>query len=499
MKLRILASPSTSKFGPIGITGVPANEGTYGILMFNQKVGETLDWSDDLISSGSLNHGDRPVRHIRFLEHDATAFPSCARYYPLSNVIVGQGRYPDPIQISMLRIKCITPKGSKTEIAHSGPLWFADAMCPDFEETYPTTENFRYRNTYTLRCGAISQSIAWYQVQYIEYDKNTGLTRNRFYPYTRVERHENGFQYRVSLDNKPWGSWQSVPYRFDLSGVPPVTKVNSLPKSWNDYYLLKRSFPTVLMHDEETFGDLVRRCANNARTISSNMLENVREIANIAKTLREIRNLAKGKLDLKKLSSGYLMAKYGPYLTYRDLSAASDDIFERLGREAREVSFSRARETVQIRKDILGMPVILDVVYNYKIYYKTYPAIFTGFSTFLNDAGLAPSLKNLWDLVPFSFVVDWMTQTSAYFDSVDANAYWRKHDIVGVTYSKKSFYRDVDLDYFYHGLNFASPVTLCEYERVTEDYPHHSVYFENTPRIFNNYVELAALIVRNRT
>lgn len=44
-------------------------------------------------------------------------------------------------------------------------------------------------------------------------------------------------------------------------------------------------------------------------------------------------------------------------------------------------------------------------------------------------AGLLPSLGAIWDLVPFSFVVDWVTNLGARFDSVDTNAMLLAFDV----------------------------------------------------------------------
>jgi hypothetical protein len=42
----------------------------------------------------------------------------------------------------------------------------------------------------------------------------------------------------------------------------------------------------------------------------------------------------------------------------------------------------------------------------------------------LNAAGMVPTLSNLWDLVPFSFVVDWFTQMGDRIKAVDDQLLW---------------------------------------------------------------------------
>jgi hypothetical protein len=88
--------------------------------------------------------------------------------------------------------------------------------------------------------------------------------------------------------------------------------------------------------------------------------------------------------------------------------------------------------------------------------------------------GLAPTLGRLWDLVPYSFAVDWLAQISKRLDLVDSGLATLGTTVGYCVHSMRvKHYLDGDyLDQFNIGFRDpADPPALVQYYRVTDNYP----------------------------
>lgn len=306
--------------------------------------------------------------------------------------------------------------------------------------------------------------------------------------------------YTIDVVNRKYrinnGSWTSLsPLR--KSSLPPPTTPVTLPTTWLEYakFFGKLKMDFSMPSKPLIYGDLVRRCANDAQVISSNSLELVRELRNLSETLKGVLDLRKGRIDLKKISSAYLSYKYGPILTAKDIKSITEELAHELQRTSSAVGRVRAKEKIFLPSNEGAPYGLLELEYNYKITHWKTSSKEREFIRSWYDSGLFPSLQNLWDFVPLSFTVDWLTKTNQYLDIVDASLYLRTYDIIGVTYSEKQIYPDVSNYFYSDSATFVGDVSATRYERRTSPHVHQASYFESTPRDFKNYAELSALIV----
>lgn len=365
----------------------------------------------------------------------------------------------------------------------------------DYEDNLDPYSDIQYRNAYFdfNRKGSTGiYTLRWY-CEYA-YKKDNFQWWYKFKPV---------YQYEIDLSTAipryrsyPSGSWCIFP-RLVTTDIAPVT-TNPQPTTLLGWLKLKadlgRLFPT-LPNANFVYGDLVRRCANDAQVIDSNSIELVKELSSLSATLKDTYALTKGKVDAKKLASIYLSYKYGLRLTAMDIVSGGKSIASRIMSTRKEYSFSRAKETCVLQSTDGQMGLVIN--YNYKIFYLTHSEDWRSAVKTWFDSGLFPSLSNAWDLVPFSFVVDWFTNAGNYLDAIDANTYWSLHVVPCVVYSQKQTFRDVGPYLFGSDRTIIGNVDAVFYDRTLATVMHEPSFFETVPREFSNYAELTALIIAN--
>nr|QQM16294.1 putative maturation protein [Ensystermes virus] len=104
---------------------------------------------------------------------------------------------------------------------------------------------------------------------------------------------------------------------------------------------------------------------------------------------------------------------------------------------------------------------------------------------------LLPTLENLWDLVPFSFVIDWFTGISSSLKAIDSLGYYSKLPILWSCVSQSVEYESTSVDYpgkyqVYQRKFLSNPLTPI---RRLGQFPNSS--------LSNHFVEGAALIAAN--
>jgi len=110
----------------------------------------------------------------------------------------------------------------------------------------------------------------------------------------------------------------------------------------------------------------------------------------------------------------------------------------------------RGKFSLQVPEELSGFPGTFAVARS-KVIVQFHPDSYLTGLFKLRAWGLLPSLSSLWDLLPWSFVLDWATHTGAQLDEVDASFMLNALDVVYSVHSVKL------------GWNF-DPDTLAEYD-----------------------------------
>lgn len=365
---------------------------------------------------------------------------------------------------------------------------------PDFTDIYGS-----YRNIYVsifTEPGDIWVREVHYQLK----GKYTPWTTTVFKHKFQLDKMRS--RYRVTLDTVglQWDSWRT--YANPLRKFPqehPAPDQSSFPFDWGRYTRLidiaMKGF--TFPNDSDMYGDLVRRCANDARVIQTNGIELAAEMSVIAQSVRETLDLAMREASPVTIAGVYLSYKYGLRLTGIGLKSIIDDSINQLQRSfpSTNIGRSRAREVRSLYSPYSKLKC--SVEYNYKIIHSLRSDDWRDSLRTWFDSGLFPSLTNAWDLIPMSFVFDWFVRVEDYLNAIDANTYWSLYNIFAVTYSQKRTYRGVAGLFTIPGYTLTGNCDLIEYRRFVDTVAHKPLYFESSPRIFKNYAELTALLVAN--
>jgi len=458
----------------------------FGCLIVASPVEPICLESKDLILEGSADDfGDRACEHVRLegelyelaptlmsatssvlhLNSCGATAPCMAFTYDYFN-----GKWRTKTMLGYLAIN------------GSGPDFFIDVpdclsgtrQCKDaYLKSWTTADKHLHREWYCL--WRTSSSSPWVVI--------SGSSEVEFdFPNHRYKVYPNTY-------------WTDM-YKLRLATSKP-TGLPILPTTWREYERLEKllNLNYVQPADYLVYGDLARRCANDAVVISTNSIALVKELREFTETLKGVYDLSKGKVDVKKIASAYLSYKYGAILTVKDVKSVMEAMTFELTKARTDVNRTRSKEIIYTPPNSgVSLPSLI-TEYCYKITYAKHSTALKEALALWYDSGLFPSFETIWDLTPLSFVVDWFVSSADYFNAVDASNYWQLHDIEAVCYSKKRTYPDVSTCFFSTWGTFIGDASATFYSRSISPIIHKPSFFESTPRIFKNYAELSALIV----
>jgi len=141
-----------------------------------------------------------------------------------------------------------------------------------------------------------------------------------------------------------------------------------------------------------------------------NNVENLRDLKHIRKALPPILQLLR-KRNIKSLAQFYLWYKYSFSTTCLDLRSYYE-FFQKWIQESKSDANSK-RISLTYRRDLSGPTISGDEVTRYLIITDTYSI------GVLRTLGLDINMSNAWDLLPFSFVVDWFINLGDIFSRLD--------------------------------------------------------------------------------
>lgn len=181
-----------------------------------------------------------------------------------------------------------------------------------------------------------------------------------------------------------------------------------------------------LSSENNDFSSLYVDCLKQFTPLTTNSIANAMEYASAIKTIAStVYGLAQGKLPKKKhksirkhLQDDWLTYRYVYSTTKMDLCEYADNTAQAI-----DTFFDVYPKVTHSRKKSSGTyngkPCDCALVYTM----AAIPNIPNNFSRDwlkLSSFGLAPNLTNIWDLVPFSFMVDWFSSIGDFCSWADA-------------------------------------------------------------------------------
>jgi len=302
-------------------------------------------------------------------------------------------------------------------------------------------------------------------------------------------------------DTYPLGLWRPPSFtavtseKLDLQSKPAIQRA-----LWDGGERIEQSLRST---PKEMWGDLTDVAVQNARSLDINTFEYARDLYNLRESCEAILKLLRGKPDIKKLADAWLTFKYGFRLTILDSKSLGEALGRSITQQKSKKNYSvcRAMDTsvfVGTRGPIRDRPV--SEQYNLKIYYSPDSDKFLSLCRVLMNWDTFPSLQNVWDLIPLSFVIDWFTDFSRTLERIDTNTYINTVDVISTIQTRKSSIQAVPVEnlFFPGGAVWSGCLDLDIYSRNLSDHLTLPLLRLGSPEKFHNIAELTSIIIQRK-
>lgn len=212
------------------------------------------------------------------------------------------------------------------------------------------------------------------------------------------------------------------------------------------------------------WGELGDRAADATLQVSINTIAYIADLRKLLGSVKSLIGLIGDWKNPKAWASAWLSMRYGDRLTYLDsidlikastkslISAWKKDWYRCYASEVADPIVTSDGTRISTRQIL-------------KLYYK--PQEYGWFGKvylFMSQWDLWPSLQNAWDLIPLSFVVDWVVDVQSALEDIDRDIYMQYLQVLSVS---KSLRCQWDLPNVITANNYAvSDVTYCSYSRT---------------------------------
>lgn len=269
--------------------------------------------------------------------------------------------------------------------------------------------------------------------------------------------------------------------------VPDVAFSPSAAKAKIDV-LVPQMFPSEFPMEPVDYGDLAMEASSKVNANRVNMIAFLRDFRHPSDMIPKLRNLRK----LKGWASNFLAVDYGILPTIDDLK-----------------SIIRAFEGVKPYVDRNGFNTFsaghLDYLFQGSLRFDLEQHIklaigdeddgFQKLIEQLDSFGCLPTCENLWDLIPYSFVLDWFVDVGGLLERVDANLRISRLNIFYATCSqKKTIQGQVPFDIQHP---YTGTVKWEHYHRwVSDQCPLPPLSLDSNVQTSNHWLEVSALLAQ---
>jgi hypothetical protein len=255
---------------------------------------------------------------------------------------------------------------------------------------------------------------------------------------------------------------------------------------------------------EMTDGDLTEEAANSVRLTNINSIAYLKDFAELGAFATGMVNTM-GKVfsksgKFKMLAEAYLALHYGLKLTVKDTRELADS-FNRIQLEQMVQTLGASR-TYSV--DLPGAPGVPVAV---KRHLKAEVDCWTNHQRFFFDRvdqckhalyeyDATPSFENLWDLAPYTFIVDWFLPIGDTLGRMELRDYAQTFNLRRAFYSRKYTWANRESYLTIGGNRVEASVSYSFYSReCTQAFALPPMRVDNPKGSFNHFVEAAALIL----
>lgn len=253
--------------------------------------------------------------------------------------------------------------------------------------------------------------------------------------------------------------------------------------------LLSTPLPENILWPEEVhYGLLAQEASAKVNRNDTNMIAFLKDLRRPKDLIPKLRNLK----SLRTHSGNYLGMQYGILPTISDLQ-------EIIGAFKRVLPFFDSNGftvyTANRSTSTSSGEIQIELEQRLKMAIDREDSEFRQFAQSINSAGFALTLENIWDLIPYSFMIDWFVKIGDFLERCDSRMRLMYLNIRYVTLSrKKKIIRSVKPT---SSFPYFGTFTQVEYSRWTQDHcPLPPLFFQNTNTVSNHWLEAGALIIQ---
>lgn len=354
----------------------------------------------------------------------------------------------------------------RTQLFQLNGKWWTDFISVGEEIPYRLdhVEYFRsdsYNPVYERRwfAGLRWRGLVYYQDWVLEEYQTTGAYRRTSWTTTCVELNPARTKYRVgsiqsSQKYNPkvfgtitWTSWTSIIassyYTLITKNALSVDDFISAGSLWDRYEMIigdKKESPNKLIWEQ-----LVMSAAANTKTLDINTPMYIADFLRFKDTIisftEPLKALCEKRVptweEVRKMSLSWI---YGLKLTFLDSQEALKGFTRRIPvlRDGTLTVHSRGGDYELLTNHGLGsFTSYIKRDFNLKFYYNGIDEVVFENIRQMFVLDVFPTLENVWDLIPFSFVVDWFVNVGDTLATIDFNTYTSVLKIKGVIRTTK--------------------------------------------------------------
>lgn len=235
-------------------------------------------------------------------------------------------------------------------------------------------------------------------------------------------------------------------------------------------------------------GDLAAKASEGVNRSNVNMIAFLKDLRKPQELIPKLRNLTK----LKTHSSNYLAINYGVLPTISDLQGIMGAL-KKIKPYIDTNGFS-TYNAVHSEAETIGK-FSYDLEQRIKIAIDKEDSQFIDVLNKLESSGFAPTLENIWDLVPYSFIVDWFIDIGGFLERVDTTF---RLERMNIRYATKSYKRTTSVVLVPGpSMPVSGTLSVVNYQRRTDGHsplPPLSLSSEN--KLPSHWLEATALIIQ---
>lgn len=251
---------------------------------------------------------------------------------------------------------------------------------------------------------------------------------------------------------------EGTTYRWTMYTNSILLTVNAYPTS--SYYLgyaerlrnlqMQDILAATTVEVPGIYADLVTRAVKKCQAVTCNSLAYIHDAYKLRDDVKALITAVKGVRNPKNWANLWLSYRYGLPLFIQDsheiITASKKMYAEDNVHSIQTIRSSRTRKAPGVYS---GEDVHIEG--HMKVYLDNRPAIKRKLIKDLHQWDLVPDLENIWDFIPYSFVLDWVIPVGDLLTRLDAANYVSVFPILGALYSVKLTVSSTALPPPWHG------------------------------------------------